>query len=71
MQAYYSAGDSVNRCPPYTAAEKQWIKDRWGSEYYFLQYLHLSIGRDEDRDEGRLIARDMIRQASRRQVVVC
>lgn len=46
---------------PYTKAEKRWLKENFRGEYYFLQTYGLSIYNEEDREEGRNIARTMIR----------
>ncbi|KAK4541571.1 hypothetical protein LTR36_007868 [Oleoguttula mirabilis] len=43
--------------PPYTAVEKAFIKDNFRDEFHFLRDHGLSIYKDEDRDEGRRIAR--------------
>jgi hypothetical protein len=55
MQAYYR-----RRTPPYTAAEKQWLRIHWGSEYHFLRCYALSIYDEGDREEGRIIARGLM-----------
>lgn len=47
--------------PPYTQAEKQWLKDHWDGEFKFLRAYGLSIYKEEDREEGRAIARAMIK----------
>lgn len=46
--------------PPYTNQEKNWLKQHWGGEFQFLIVYGLSIHKDEDRDEGRRIARAMM-----------
>jgi hypothetical protein len=53
---------STKRAAPYTAAEKQWLKDEWRDEYHFLRAYRLSIYKDEDREEGRAIVRAYIRE---------
>ncbi|KAK3291703.1 uncharacterized protein B0H64DRAFT_445735 [Chaetomium fimeti] len=44
----------------YTEAEKSWLKREWGGEFKFLTAHGLSIYKDEDREEGRRIARAMM-----------
>jgi hypothetical protein len=46
--------------PPYTAEEKRWLKKHWRDEFHFLLAYNLSIYDEEDREQGRLIARAMI-----------
>jgi hypothetical protein len=48
--------------PPYTAAEKKWLNVHWGGEFKFLQAYQLSIHDEDDREEGRRIARAFIHQ---------
>ncbi|KZF22857.1 hypothetical protein L228DRAFT_247259 [Xylona heveae TC161] len=43
--------------PPCTAAEKEWLKREFGGEFTFLHMYGLSISKEEDREEGRRIAR--------------
>ncbi|KAL8294586.1 hypothetical protein RB597_007782 [Gaeumannomyces tritici] len=45
---------------PYTAEEKAWLKREWGSEFKLLRTYGLSIYKDEDREEGKVIARAMM-----------
>lgn len=45
---------------PYTEAEKGWLKREWGGEFKFLAAYGLSTYKDEDRDEGRRMARAMM-----------
>ncbi|OKO96460.1 hypothetical protein PENSUB_10635 [Penicillium subrubescens] len=40
-----------------TLAEKAWVKTHYGTEFRFLRDYGLSIFKDEDREEGRLILR--------------
>ena len=42
---------------PYTEKEKGWLKREWGGELKLLAAYGLSIYKDEDRDEGRRMAR--------------
>ncbi|KAK5174889.1 uncharacterized protein LTR77_000025 [Saxophila tyrrhenica] len=42
---------------PYTKAEKDWLKQKFDGEFKFLQTQGLSIYKEEDREEGRTIAR--------------
>ncbi|PHH56066.1 hypothetical protein CFIMG_001729RA [Ceratocystis fimbriata CBS 114723] len=46
--------------PPLTTEEKQWLKKYWKKEYYFLRAHGLSIYKDEDREEGRVILRALM-----------
>jgi hypothetical protein len=46
--------------PPYTEEEKGWLKRQWGGEFKFLAAYGLRIYEDEDREEGRRIARAMM-----------
>ncbi|KAK3988224.1 hypothetical protein QBC44DRAFT_293333 [Cladorrhinum sp. PSN332] len=46
--------------PIYTSKEKLWLEVNWGGEFKFLAAYGLSIHKDEDREEGRRIARAMI-----------
>ncbi|GAB1742571.1 hypothetical protein NU219Hw_g8112t1 [Hortaea werneckii] len=46
--------------PPYTTTEKEWLKQHWGDEFHFLQAYGLNIHKEEDREEGRSIARAII-----------
>lgn len=48
--------------PPYTDYEKQWLKVHYGGEYNFLKNLGLSIFKEEDREEGRDITRELMKQ---------
>ena len=43
--------------PPITKPEKKWLKDNYKDEFHFLREQGLSIYKDEDRAEGRLIMR--------------
>lgn len=45
---------------PYTGEEKDWLKRAWDGEFKFLAAYGLSIYKEEDRDEGRRIARAMM-----------
>ncbi|KAK3697464.1 hypothetical protein LTR37_017410 [Vermiconidia calcicola] len=46
---------------PYTGAEKAWLKVAFGGEFYFLKRYGLSIYEEDDRKEGRRIARTLIK----------
>ncbi|KAJ4360797.1 uncharacterized protein N0V89_001364 [Didymosphaeria variabile] len=50
--------DGVNS--GYTDAEKDFAKQHWGSEYKFLTVHGLSIYKEEDREQGRIILRTLI-----------
>ena len=45
---------------PYTDAEKVWLKQNYKDEYHFLQQHGLSIYKDEDREDGRAMARSLM-----------
>ncbi|RYP81276.1 hypothetical protein DL770_005942 [Monosporascus sp. CRB-9-2] len=45
---------------PLSAEEKQWLKKNWGGEFKFLASHGLSINKEEDRQEGRIILRAML-----------
>ncbi len=46
--------------PPYTTAEKEWLKRDFGGEFHFLQIYGLKMHNEDDREEGRAIARAMM-----------
>ncbi|KAL7813298.1 hypothetical protein V8C26DRAFT_405474 [Trichoderma gracile] len=46
---------------PYTAEEKAWLKKHYGNEFRFLTLYGLSIYDEDDRAEGRAIARSFMR----------
>lgn len=48
--------------PPYTAEEKRWLKEHFGSEFHFLRAYNLRIYEDNDRAEGRELVRSFIQQ---------
>lgn len=45
---------------PYTAEEKRWLKDNYRGEFHFLMAHGLSVYKEEDREEGRRIARALM-----------
>jgi len=47
---------------PYTPQEKQWLKEHFGGEFRFLQQYGLHIYCEEDRDEGRMIAKGFMEE---------
>ncbi|KAM7200325.1 hypothetical protein V8F20_005302 [Naviculisporaceae sp. PSN 640] len=53
---------SSSSTPPdeYTAEEKAWLKEHYGGEFRFLRSNALNITKDEQREEGRAIARALI-----------
>jgi hypothetical protein len=56
-----SASVSSNKADvPYTTEEKAWLKKHYGGEYKFLRSFGLSIYKEEDRTDGRHIARRMM-----------
>ena len=46
--------------PSSTPSEKTWLKESFGSEYYFLRDYGLSIYKEDHREEGRAIARGLM-----------
>lgn len=48
----------------YTTTEKQWLKRHYNDEYHFLRDYGLSIYKDEDREQGRAIARQLMADES-------
>lgn len=51
---------SPSGVPPYSAEEKQWLKENFKNEFEFLRTHGLSIHKEEDREEGRLTARALM-----------
>ena len=47
----------VRKSVPYNGFEKVWLKDTFRSEFYFLRDHGLSIFDEQDREQGRQIAR--------------
>ena len=47
----------------YTTEEKKWLEDNWRGEFHFIREFDLNIYNEEDREEGRLIARSLIEEA--------
>lgn len=45
---------------PYTAAEKKWLNKNYGGEFKFLMTFGLKMYNEEDREEGRAIARSFM-----------
>lgn len=41
----------------YTAEEKAYVKQQWGSEFHMLRDYGMSIYKEEHREEGRAIVR--------------
>ena len=54
----------TSKSPAYTAEEKKWLKDNYRDEFHFLRKQKLSIYKEKDREEGRLIARAMMEKES-------
>ena len=50
--------------PPYTAKEKRWLKKNFGGEFRFLRMYALSIYDEDEREEGRAIARGFMEHDS-------
>lgn len=44
----------------YTKEEKAWLKKHWGNEHKFLQAYGLSIYKEDEREEGRALVRDLL-----------
>jgi hypothetical protein len=44
----------------YTKEEQQFLEEGWGSEWKFLQSHGLTVNNDEDREKGRVLARELI-----------
>lgn len=59
-QSTTSAGSDA---APYTAEEKQWLKDNYDGEFRFLKSHELSIYKEEDREEGRRIVRSFMEES--------
>ncbi|KAK3686803.1 hypothetical protein LTR37_019436 [Vermiconidia calcicola] len=60
-RAAWEASPSAD-APPYTTAEKAWLQRAHGGEFKFLLAFGLKIHSEEDREEGRRIARGFIEQ---------
>lgn len=54
------APDESSEKPYYTQKEKAWLKKHHGNEYKFLKTFNLSIHKEDDRAEGRHMARSMM-----------
>ena len=50
---------------PYTKKEKKWLKDNFGNEFLFLRQYGYSIHKDDQRAEGRRLARGMIKEEAK------
>lgn len=57
------AADSNSAVPPYTREEKRWLSEHYGGEQRFLTVHGLSIYDEEDREDGRRIARGFMSDA--------
>ncbi|PSN60007.1 hypothetical protein BS50DRAFT_656165 [Corynespora cassiicola Philippines] len=57
-----AAETTTNRQPesPYTYAEKEWLKQHYGDEFHFLRDCGLRIFREEDREVGRTLLRQLM-----------
>jgi hypothetical protein len=63
----------------YTTEEKAWLKANYGGEYKFLLTFGLSIYNEEDREEGRSVARGFMAKdngkpkmnETREQILIC
>jgi len=53
-------GLEVGGSKPYTSDEMAWIKKNFGNEFSFLRLHGLKIHNDEEREEGRAIARALM-----------
>ena len=56
----YNTGARWLAVKPYTDAEKVWLKQNYKDEYHFLLQHGLSIYKDEDREDGRAMARSLM-----------
>ncbi|KAK6198245.1 hypothetical protein LQW54_010459 [Pestalotiopsis sp. IQ-011] len=54
------AADENSEKPYYTQDEKAWLKKHYGNEFKFLRTYGLSIYKENDRAEGRHLARSMM-----------
>jgi hypothetical protein len=61
--------ESIRPETPYTAAEKQWLKARYGNEFRFLRRYQLSLCRKKEREEGRRILRALINEDKIREEI--
>ncbi|KAF2667468.1 hypothetical protein BT63DRAFT_426337 [Microthyrium microscopicum] len=52
---------------PYTEEENAWLNKHYDGEFKFLRTLGLSIHKEEDREEGRLIARGFMEDDAKTQ----
>jgi hypothetical protein len=57
-----TAASSETEEAPYTADEKAWLKKNYDGEFKFLRDLGLSMFKEEDREEGRGIARSLMEE---------
>jgi len=48
--------------PGYTQEEKEWLRENYRSEFHFLRDFGLSIYKDDDREQGRVILRSLIQE---------
>ncbi|KAF1913067.1 hypothetical protein BDU57DRAFT_457153, partial [Ampelomyces quisqualis] len=53
---------AVRYVAPYSAEEKAFLKKYYGSEWHFLLQHGLRIHKEEDREDGRAILRDIMRE---------
>lgn len=58
MQVLFQDKDRADG--PLTATEHAWVKKHYGNEFKLLQVHGLSIYKEDDRAEGRIIVRNMI-----------
>ena len=57
-----NASSVKNETPAYNPAEKAYVKENFKSEFHMLRDYGLSIYKEEDREEGRQIARGFMKQ---------
>lgn len=57
-----SSTAAASKVPAYTPAEKAFVKENFKDEYHMLRDYGLSIYKEEDREEGRSIARGFMEQ---------
>jgi hypothetical protein len=48
--------------PGYTQEEKEWLRKNYRTEFHFLRDFGLSIYKDEDREQGRVILRSLMQE---------
>lgn len=62
-EAYKARATNIAVVRDYTELEKAWLKENYRDEFHFLRDQGLSIYKEEDREEGRLIMRALAAQS--------